>query len=191
MTRRIHSITAIFASVSIASIALAQTLPYPQTKRVDHTDTYHGTSVADPYRWLEEDARKSTDVADWVEEQNKVTFTYLNSIPERSIIKERLTNLWNYEKLTAPYKAGGRFYYSRNSGLQNQFVVYTMDSLNSEPRVLFDPNTWSKDGTVALWAALPTATMAIMSRTESRKRVPTGASIAFAISTPARICPKR
>ena len=153
MIRRIRSIIAIFASLAIATCALAQTLPYPQTKRVDHTDTYHGINVTDPYRWLEDDARKSTEVAEWVEAQNKVTFTYLNSIPERSAIKERLTNLWNYEKFTAPYKAGGRYYYSRNSGLQNQFVVYTMDSLTSEPRVLFDPNTWSKDGTIALGGA--------------------------------------
>ena len=92
------------ASVVIlgATAAAQQSITYPATRKIEHLDTYHGVQVADPYRWLEEDARKSTEVADWVEAQNKVTFTYLNSIPERSIIKERLTNLWNYEKLTAP-----------------------------------------------------------------------------------------
>ncbi len=150
MARRFISLTFLTA-LSLSAIVLAgPTLPYPQTKRVDHTDTYHGKTVADPYRWLEDDARTSKDVADWVEAENKVTFDYLNSIPERSSIKERLTNLWNYEKLNAPYKVGGRYYFSKNSGLQNQFVLYTMKSLDATPTVLFDPNTWSKDGTVAL-----------------------------------------
>ena len=139
------------AVVVLASSAFAAgPLRYPQTKRVDQTDTYHGTVVADPYRWLEDDARKSKDVAQWVEAENEVTFGYLKSIPERDAIKQRLTELWNYEKLTAPFKIGGRYYVSKNSGLQNQFVLYVMDSLTGEPRVLFDPNTWSKDGTVAL-----------------------------------------
>lgn len=123
---------------------------YPETKTVDHVDTYHGTKVRDPYRWLEDDVRTSPDVAKWVEEQNKLTFRYLKSIPERDAIEKRLTELWDYEKYSAPSKRGGRYYYSKNDGLQNQSVVYMMESLDAEPQVLIDPNTWSKDGTVAL-----------------------------------------
>ena len=123
---------------------------YPETKRIDHVDDYHGTKVADPYRWLEDDVRTSKDVADWVERENKLTFAYLESIPERASIKERLTKLWDYEKLSAPFKEGGRYYYFRNDGLQNQSVLFVQESLDAEPAVLIDPNTWSKDGTVAL-----------------------------------------
>lgn len=132
------------------SAAAEQSIRYPQTAIVDHRDEYHGVKVADPYRWLEEDVRESDEVAKWVEKQNEVTFGYLESIPERQTIKERLTALWDYEKYGSPFKAGGRYYYYKNDGLQNQFVLYMMDSLDAEPRVLFDPNTWSKDGTVAL-----------------------------------------
>jgi prolyl oligopeptidase len=125
-------------------------LVYPQTRHVEHVDDYHGTKVSDPYRWLEDDVRKSKDVADWVEAENKVTFAYLKDIPEREAIRKRLTELWNYEKYSAPFKAGSRYFYTKNDGLQNQSVLYTMDSLDGTPRVLLDPNTWSKDGTVAL-----------------------------------------
>jgi prolyl oligopeptidase len=123
---------------------------YVPTKRIDHVDDYHGTKVPDPYRWLEADARESQEVADWVEAQNKVTFGYLESIPEREAIRKRLTQLWDYEKFSAPSKRGGRYYFYKNDGLQNQSVLYTMDSLDAEPRVLIDPNGWSEDGTVAL-----------------------------------------
>ncbi|TXT33380.1 MAG: prolyl oligopeptidase [Planctomycetota bacterium] len=125
-------------------------MKYPETKRVDHVDDHHGTKVPDPYRWLEDDVRQSKDVAAWVEAQNKVTFAFLESIPQRDAIKKRLTELWNYEKYGVPVKAGGRYYYFKNDGLQNQSVMYAIDTLTSEPRVLIDPNSWSKDGTVAL-----------------------------------------
>ena len=125
-------------------------IKYPETRRVDHFDEYHGTKVADPYRWLEEDVRESKQVAEWVESQNKVTFAYLESIPQREQILKRLTKLWDYEKYGAPFKRGGRYYYYKNDGLQNQSVLYVLKSLDDEPRVLFDPNKWSKDGTVAL-----------------------------------------
>jgi prolyl oligopeptidase len=125
-------------------------LAYPPTRRVDHVDDYHGTKVADPYRWLEDDVRKSQEVAAWVAAQNEVTFAYLKAIPEREAIRRRLTELWNYERYSPPFKTGGRYYYSKNDGLQNQSVLYVMDSLDSPPRVLLDPNQWSKDGTVAL-----------------------------------------
>ncbi|MCH8828325.1 MAG: S9 family peptidase [Planctomycetes bacterium] len=123
---------------------------YPETRRVKHTDDYHGTTVADPYRWLEDDVRKSKEVAAWVKAKNKVTFGYLKQIPERETIRKRLTELWNYERIGSPFKRGGRYYFYKNDGLQNQSVLYTMNSLGGKTSVLIDPNKWSKDGTVAL-----------------------------------------
>jgi prolyl oligopeptidase len=123
---------------------------YPDTRRDDHVDVYHGTQVPDPYRWLEQDVRESREVADWVAAENKVTFGYLEAIPEREAIRKRLTELWDYEKYSSPFKAGGRYYYLKNDGLQNQSALYVLDSLDDQPRLLIDPNTWSKDGTVAL-----------------------------------------
>ena len=132
----------------------AQTaLEYPKTQTVDHVDVYHGVKVADPYRWLEDDVRESKDVAAWVKAQNEVTFEYLEKIPERKPIEKRLTKLWNYEKYGSPFKRGGAYYYFKNDGLQNQDVLYRLESLDAEPEVLIDPNTWSKDGTVALAGA--------------------------------------
>lgn len=125
-------------------------LVYPETKIVDQVDNFHGTDVADPYRWLEDDVRESTDVADWVAAQNKVTFGYLKSIPGRDAVEKRITELWNYEKISAPSKEGGRYYFFRNDGLQNQSVLYMQKTLDDEPEILIDPNTWSKDGTIAL-----------------------------------------
>src|SRR5689334_13326660 len=98
--------------------------PYPPTRRVEQVDDLHGVKVADPYRWLEDDVRKSKDVADWVEAENKVTDAFLRAIPERESLKQRLTELWNYEKYSAPFKAGGRYFYTKNDGLQNQSVLY-------------------------------------------------------------------
>jgi prolyl oligopeptidase len=106
--------------------------------------------VADHYRWLEDDVRKSKEVADWVEAQNKVTASYLAKIPQRKAIGKRITELWNYERTSAPFKEGGRYFCKRNNGLQNQDVLYTMETLDAEPRLLLDPNKLSKDGTVAL-----------------------------------------
>jgi prolyl oligopeptidase len=131
-------------------VLVAGTLEYPVTKRVDHIDTYHGTQVSDPYRWLEDDVRTSEDVAQWVQAQNEVTFQFLGQIKEREGIKNRLTELWNYEKVSAPFKSGGRYYFFKNDGLQNQSVLYTMASLGGEEEVFMDPNTWSEDGTIAL-----------------------------------------
>ncbi len=128
---------------------------YPKTRRGEVVDTYHGTRVADPYRWLEADVRQSKDVADWVAAQNRLTFDYLESIPQRQAIRRRLAELWDYPKYSSPMKVGPRYYYLKNDGLQNQSVLYTVDSLDGEPRVLLDPNTWSKDGTVALVGLVP------------------------------------
>jgi len=98
-------------------------LTYPPTKRVDHVDVYHGTKVSDPYRWLEEDVRKVKDVAEWAAAENQVTDAYLKAILERDKIQKRLTELWNYERYSAPFKAGGLYFYTRNDGLQNQAVL--------------------------------------------------------------------
>jgi prolyl oligopeptidase len=125
-------------------------LTYPDTKKGDTTDTYHGTAVSDPYRWLEDDVRKSPDVASWVEAENRVSEAFLKDIPQREAIRKRITDLWNYEKISAPSKVGGRYFFSKNNGLQNQSVFYTQDALDGPARMLLDPNTWSKDGTVAL-----------------------------------------
>ena len=113
-------------------------------------DEYFGVRVPDPYRWLEEDVRKSAAVADWVAAENKVTRRYLDSIPQREKIRRRITALWNFTQYGGPRKAGGRYYYLKNDGLQNQPVLYVMDSFDGPPRILLDPNTWSKDGTIAL-----------------------------------------
>ncbi len=125
-------------------------IKYPETAKVDHVDDYHGTKVPDPYRWLEEDVRTSERVAQWVAAENEVTQAYLEKLPQRESIRQRLTELWNYPKYGTPFKRGGRYYYSYNSGLQKQNLLYVMDQLDSETRVLLDPNTWSEDGTVAL-----------------------------------------
>ncbi len=125
-------------------------LRYPETARVDQVDDYHGTQVADPYRWLEDDVRESADVAAWVKAQNKVTFKYLKGIRERGTIRDRLEELWNFERTSAPKRVGDRYYFFRNTGLQNQDVLMVADSLDGEPRVVLDPNEWSEDGTVAL-----------------------------------------
>ena len=130
-------------------------LVYPVTDTVDHVDVYHGTEVADPYRWLEDDVRESEAVASWVAAENEVTFAYLDTISERAAINRRMTQLWDYERFSLPQKKGGRYFYSYNDGLQNQDVVYTQTSLDAEPELLIDPNTWSEDGTVALASYYP------------------------------------
>jgi len=121
---------------------------YPSSQKVDQIDDYHGVKVQDPYRWLEDPDSEETKA--WVEAQNKVTFGYLEEIPVREQIKERVTKLWNYEKYGIPFKEGNRYFYFKNDGLQNQSVLYTLTSLDAEPTVLLDPNTLSEDGTIAL-----------------------------------------
>jgi prolyl oligopeptidase len=128
-------------------------LQYPKTAKVDHVDTYFGVKVADPYRWLEDDNSEQT--RQWVEAENKVTFGYLEQIPQRQAIKDRLTKLWNFERFSAPRQRGGRYFVFRNNGLQNQSVLYTMDSVSAEPKLLLDPNLLSTDGTVALSETVP------------------------------------
>src|SRR5438270_6471475 len=135
-------------SVSEVDAGAAGKFRYPVARKGDQVDDYHGTKVADPYRWMEN--RDSAETRAWVEAENKVTFSYLEQIPFRQAIKDRMTKLWNYERYTVPFKEGGRYFYTRNNGLQNQNVLYTTTSLTGEPKVLLDPNALSADGTVAL-----------------------------------------
>jgi prolyl oligopeptidase len=125
-------------------------LVYPATATTNQVDDYSGTKVADPYRWLEDDNSEATKA--WVEAENKVTFAFLEQIPQRATIRRRLTELWDYERFGVPLKEGGHYFLTRNNGLQNQAVLCMMASLDSEPGVLLDPNTLSTDGTVSLAA---------------------------------------
>ncbi len=141
---RIHLMTLIAASTMLAQVPMR----YPETRRDGVVDDYFGTQVADPYRWLEDD--NAADTKDWVMAQNKVTRAYLEAIPGREAIKTRLTKLWNYERFGVPFKRGGSYFYNRNDGLQNQAVLFVTPDLKEGGRVLLDPNTLSKDGTIAL-----------------------------------------
>jgi len=147
----VAALAAVFAApLSIGASCPADGTPpsYPVARKVDQTDNYHGTVVADPYRWLED--ANSADTKAWVDAENKVTQAYLAQIPQREAIRQRLTQLWNYERYGVPFKEGGRYFFTRNDGLQNQAVLYTMTSLSDTPRLLLDPNTLAADGTVAL-----------------------------------------
>jgi len=137
------------AAAGISSLGAAESdSKYPLSRRSDHVDTYHGVEVPDPYRWLEDPDSDETKA--WVAAQNKVTFGYLESIPQRAALKDRLTKLWNFERYGTPEQRGGRYFYTRNDGLQNQSVLYVAESLDGAPRELLDPNRLSQDGTVAL-----------------------------------------
>lgn len=123
-------------------------LIYPETRQDSVSDTYFGTVVSDPYRWLEDDRSAETEA--WVKAQNQVTHGYLNKIPFRTKIEQRLTEIWNYERYSAPRKEGDNFFFYKNDGLQNQSVLYIQKGLDAEPEVFLDPNTFSEDGTVSL-----------------------------------------
>ena len=146
---KLRKTLALSAGVALfASCVTTPHLPYPVTRQTNQVDVYHGVAVADPYRWLEDD--NSPETKAWVEAQNEVTSEYLAGIPQRDSIRERLAQLWNYERYSVPFKRSGRYFFSRNNGLQNQSVLYTMTDLEAEPRLLLDPNTLSADGTVAV-----------------------------------------
>ena len=127
---------------------MATSLSYPPSPRHDQVDIYHGVAVPDPYRWLEDP--QSAASRQWIEAQNQVTSAYLETLAGRSAISDRLTQLGNFERYSTPFKQGGRYFYFKNDGLQNQSVLYTLPSLEAEPRMLLDPNTLSEDGTVSL-----------------------------------------
>ncbi len=133
---------------ALLTTAHAAPLTYPAAAKTDHVDDYHGTKVADPYHWLED--ANSPETKAWVEAENKVTFDYLRKLPGWQYIHDRVTALWDYEKFGVPRKEGGRYFLSKNSGVQNQSVIYTMATLGDEPTELLDPNKLSDDGTVAL-----------------------------------------
>ncbi len=137
----------LFTSPIIYAQNSKMTIQYPKTKKINTVDTYFDSKVSDPYRWLEDDRSAETEA--WVKAENKVTFGYLNKIPFRDAIKDRLTQLWNYEKIGAPFKRGDYHYFYKNNGLQNQYVLYRQKN-NEKPEVFLDPNKFSKDGTTSL-----------------------------------------
>jgi len=137
-----------FLALSFMMSCTEKPTQYPPTKKGDVKDTYFGTVVEDPYRWLEDD--NSPETAEWVKTQNKLTFSYLAKLPYRDQIKTRLTELWDFPKYGTPFKEAGKYFFYKNSGLQNQNVLFTTNDMAAEPSVLLDPNTLSKDGTAAL-----------------------------------------
>ncbi len=147
------TLSAITLAAVLATSAQAQGLTYPATRKVDQVDTYHGTTVADPYRWLEDD--NSADTKAWVAAQNEVTDKYLAAMPQRLPARRLYTELYNFERFGIPFREGGRYFWSRNDGLQQQNVLYTAKTLTDTPVVALDPNLLSKDGTVALGGVVP------------------------------------
>ena len=138
-------------NTQIQAQVMTQPTKVPTTRKDPSvSDDYFGTKVADPYRWLEDDNSEETKA--WVKSQNAATFSYLEKIPFRGKIRDRLEKIWNYEKFGSPFKEGGKYYFYKNSGLQNQSILYVQDDLNGTPSVVLDPNTLSKEGTVALGA---------------------------------------
>ncbi len=148
-----HSRILVFSILSLACVCLlplasSQSLNYPNTRKSDQADDYHGVKVADPYRWLEDD--NSAETAAWVKAENEVTFGYLEKIPYRAQVKRRLEQLYNYTRYTPPIHRGEYYIFSKNNGLQNQNVLYVQKGLDGAPEVLLDPNTFSGDGTTRL-----------------------------------------
>lgn len=135
-------------SVLVLTIPAQKGFDYPKARKANQVDDFHGVKVADPYRWMEDTG--SAETQSWIEAQNKLTNSYFETIPQRARIRERLMELWNYERVSAPSKIGKRYIYSRNDGLQNQSVLYITDSINDPGKIFFDPNKLSADGTAAL-----------------------------------------
>ena len=152
MLRTISIAIAMLSTVA-ATQAVAEPMQYPDTRKAVQTDDYHGTAVADPYRWLEDD--NSAETKAWVKAQNDVSDAFFAKIPQRQGIRKIYTELYNYEKFGIPRKEGKRYFWTRNDGLQQQSVVYTAVSLAETPKVALDPNTLSADGTVALSGTAP------------------------------------
>ena len=132
----------------LANAVIAQNIVYPETRKVEQTDIHHGTKVADPYRWLEDD--NSAETKEWVKTQNALTDKHLAALPQRVPTKRLCTELYDFEKFGTPFREGGRYFYTRNDGLQQQDVLYSVKNLVDAPKVVLDPNTLSKDGTIAL-----------------------------------------
>jgi prolyl oligopeptidase len=147
MTKKVITLLLLFV-LFFPILIHSQTLDYPDTKKVDTVDTYFGTEVPDPYRWLEDDNSKETE--EWVKAQNELTQSYLSKISFRDDIQKRLTEIWDYEKYSAPSKKGEYYFFSKNEGLQEQSVIYYQKGLDGEPEVFLDPNKFSDDGSVSL-----------------------------------------
>lgn len=139
---------AAFLLIMTTATLHSEALTYPSTRKENVVDSHHGVKIADPFRWLEDDNSEETKA--WVKAQNALTFAYLEKLPRREEIKTRLKKLWNYERVGQPFERGGRWFFTHNSGLQNQAVLMTASSLEGEARVLLDPNAMSKDGTTSL-----------------------------------------
>jgi prolyl oligopeptidase len=153
--RRALPLILLLLATSAAAQTKAPSMIYPQTTRGDTVDEQFGVKVADPYRWLENDVRTDAAVAKWVADENEVTNAYLASLPGRGIFAVRMKQLLDYERFGVPVKKGGRYFYMRNSGLQNQAVLYARDTLDGTGRILIDPNAWAKDGATALGEWVP------------------------------------
>ncbi len=139
--------TVLFITMA-ASLSTNAQLKYPETKKNEVTDDYHGVKVVDPYRWLEDD--NSEETKNWVKQENKVTNAYLSSIPFREDVRKRLEELWNYPKYSSPFKKGDTYYFFKNDGLQNQAIMYRQKGLDGKPEEFLNPNTLNKDGVAAL-----------------------------------------
>ena len=150
---------AFVAVVASSAATLLAQWQYPQTRKVDHVDTYHGTKVPDPYRWLEDDTSPETKA--WVEAQNKVTFPYLEKIPFRAALQRRVKQLNDYEKFTSPSRKGPYVFFRKNDGLQNQSVLYIQKGMNGTPEVLIDPNTWGETVSLSVFAPSKDAKYAV------------------------------
>jgi prolyl oligopeptidase len=155
MQRSLPVLLSLVSTAAAQAQAPAVPSEYPAAARGDHVDVYHGTKVPDPYRWLED--LDSPPTTAWVRAQNELTFGFLAALPQRPHFRERLTALWNYPRIGIPTKEGGRYFFSKNTGLQNQAVFHVQENLRAEPRVLIDPNVLAKDGTVALTSARPSS----------------------------------
>jgi len=157
MRRALLCLTALSLAASPLAVAAQQTSPpsnariaYPQTARENVSETQFGVAVQDPYRWLENDVRNDARVRDWVTAQNNITNAFLAQLPHRDAFRERMREMYDYERFSVPQKAGSRYFYTRNDGLQNQSVLFVRDGLTGQPRQLIDPNGWSQDGATAL-----------------------------------------
>ena len=148
-------IASLASAESPATTDAATNLIYPTTKTVNVVDEQFGVKVADPYRWLEDDVRVNADVADWVKSQNAITDAYLETLPGKKVLAERMKKLYDYERFGLPEKAGGNYFFTKNNGLQNQSVLYVREGLTGADRVLIDPNIWAKDGATALDSWVP------------------------------------
>ncbi|MEY3939614.1 MAG: hypothetical protein RLZZ604_74, partial [Pseudomonadota bacterium] len=148
-------ISSVAMAADSATADVAVKLTYPQTKTVNVVDEQFGVKVADPYRWLEDDVRVNPEVAEWVKAQNAVTDAYLETLPGKKILAERMKKLFDYERFGLPEKAGGYYFFTKNDGLQNQSVLYVRKGLTGADRILIDPNLWAKDGATALDSWVP------------------------------------